>query len=125
MSHSVAAEISGPLYVRADSFTVDMDVEVYVEPALCAVEAVVEEDHRYVKSVRFDMDDCTDKQSSRPGKHGKEFIPGPSYSRKCVAARVAARQRAIDLASVVDEYNGSFGRRWRVVAGVLYDDRRV
>ena len=63
--------------------------------------------------------------SSLPAKHGKAFNLGPAYSRKCVAARVAARQRAIDLASVVDGFEGNFGRLLRTDVTILNDDRRV
>ena len=105
MSQCVAAEISGPQYFKADSCLADIGGDVDAEPALCAVVTVEEEDELGVKSVRFGMDDGIDKPSSRPGKHGNKFIPGPAHSRQCVAARVAARQRAIDLAGVVDGFD--------------------
>ena len=96
-----------------------------VEPALCVAVTADEEHEKCVKSVRFDMAECADNTSSRPGQHGKEFAPGPAYSRKCEAARVAARQRAIDLVGVVDLFEENFGRLLRTDASILTDDRRV
>ena len=125
MSQRVAANISGPRYFRADVLMTDTEDAVDVEPALCAVVTAAEEDEKCIMSVKFEMDDCTDNPSSRPGKHGKEFVPGPAYSRKCVAARVAARQRAIDLVGVVDGFEGNFGRLWRTDLRILNDDRCV
>ncbi|MFM7977829.1 MAG: hypothetical protein ACKPKO_00810 [Candidatus Fonsibacter sp.] len=37
---------------------------------------------------------------------------------------VSARQRALDLAEVVDFYEGNVNRRWRTEAHTLNDDRR-
>ena len=42
-----------------------------------------------------------------------------------MAARVAARQKAIDLANVVDGFDGNFGRLLRTDVRILKDDRRV
>ena len=99
--------------------------EVEAEPALCAAEVCIAEDTRDGKEVRFDVEECINTRSSLPEKHGDAFIPGPAYFRKCVAARVAARQRAIDLACVVDGFEGNFGRLLRTDVTALNDDRRV
>ena len=99
--------------------------EVEAEPALCAAEVFIAEDTRDGKEVRFDVEECINTRSSLPEKHGDAFIPGPAYLRKCVAARVAARQRAIDLACVVDGFEGNFGRLLRTDVTALNDDRRV
>jgi hypothetical protein len=72
---------------------------VEVSLALCAADVFIAEDTRNEKGVRFDVEECVGTQSSLPKRAGEAFIPGPAYSRKCFAARVAARQRAIDLAS--------------------------
>ena len=54
-----------------------------------------------------------------------KFNPGPACSRKSVAARAAARQRATDLANVVDGHDGNFDRRWRIDSNLLNGDRRA
>ena len=120
MSQPVASAIvSGPKYFDERMFS---SYEVGDEPALCAVEAspalcaadvFIAEDTRNEKGVRLDVEECVGTQSSLPKRYGEAFIPGPAYLRKCFAARVAARQRAIDLACVVDGFEGIFGRLLR------------
>ena len=45
--------------------------------------------------------------------------------RRCTAARVAARPRAIDLATVVDRSDVNVDRGWRTDATMMNGDRRV
>ena len=99
--------------------------DVEAEPALCAAEIPGTRDESLVKGVRFDVGELDSLHSSLPAKHGKAFDPGPAYLRKCVAARVAARQRAIDIAGVVDGFEGNFGRLLRTDVTILNDERRV
>jgi hypothetical protein len=96
-----------------------------VFPALCAADVSIAKVTRNQKGVRFDVEECVGTHSSLPKRDGEAFIPGPAYSRRCFAARVAARQRAIDLASVVDGFEGNFGRLWRTDVTALNGDRRV
>ena len=105
MSQRAVARSSRPRYFRADTLLTDMEGAVGAEPALGAVVIAEDEDGAYARSVRFDVDECIDSPTSRPGKHAEEFVPGPAYSRKCMAARVAARQRAIDLVGVLDGFD--------------------
>ena len=114
--------LSGPRCFTQETFTTN---EVEAEPALCAAEIPGAEDASCVKGVRFNVDERDNLHSSLPEKHGQAFNLGPAYSRKCVAARVAARQRAIDLASVVDGFEGNFGLLLRTDVTILNDDRRV
>ena len=123
MSQPVAsALLSGEKDFKQVIFTTN---EVEAEPALCAAEIPGAEDASCVRGVRFNVDEHENLHSFFLQKHGKAFNPGPVYSRKCAAARVAARQRAIDLASVVDGFEGNFGRLLRTDGTILNDDRRV
>ena len=56
---------------------------------------------------------------------GKPVELGPAYFRRCIAARVAARQKALDLAGVVDSFEGNRNRKWRGDGSILNDDRRI
>ena len=96
---AATALLSGPRYFTQDAL---MFNDVEVEPALCAAEIPGMRDESLVKGVRFDVGAHERPHSSLPAKQGEAFNLGPAYLRKCVAARAAARQRAIDLASVVD-----------------------
>ena len=99
----VAAAISGPHYFRADSFPADMDGEIDVEPALCAVENRDDDsdDLWEIRSVRFDAVDSLGREDRRLGRTGTPFVPTLAYKRRSSAASVAARHISIDLASVV------------------------
>ena len=118
---AAAALLSGPRYFMQETCSIS---KMEAEPALCAAEIPGVEDANCVKEgVRFNVDECDNLHSSLPEKkHGEAFNPGPAYSRKCVAARAAARQRAIDLASVVDGFEGNFGRLLRTDVAILNDD---
>lgn len=48
----------------------------------------------------------------------------PAHSRRCIVELKAARQKALDQASVVDIVGGSLNRRWRTEANMLSFDRR-
>ena len=77
-----------------------------------------------IQVVSFDPDCFIGKESRRPGRYGKPIQHGLEYYRRCVAARVAARQGALDLAMVVCSYEESLGRRWGSDSCILNDDRR-
>ena len=109
----------------ADRFLAGTDCEMDADPAVCAVEISDPDDPWNMKSDTFDLDDCAGKQSVGRGRSGQELRPGSAYWHKCAAARVAARQRAVDRANVVDGYHGHVDRRWRVGSNRLNDDRRV
>ncbi len=52
-------------------------------------------------------------------------MPNVVYFRRCIAAWAVARQRAIDLASAVDCFEGNLMRWWRTDVSMLNDDRRI
>ena len=83
-----------------------------------------DDDIWYMKVVRFDEDDCTGRESHRPGRMGEPCVPSPVYNCICLSATVSARQRALDLGKVVDLLEGNLNRRWRTEATMLSDDRR-
>ena len=57
----------------------------------------------FIKSVRFDIDDCTGKTDTwRLGRTRGKFISSAAYTHRCAAARMAARQQSSDLATVVN-----------------------
>ena len=77
------------------------------DPALCAVEIGDPDDLSNFNSARFDLDDCAGKGSGSIGRSGHKVIPGLAYWRRCLVARIAARQRAMFLANAVDGYVGT------------------
>ena len=67
--------------------------------------------------VRFDTDEVNRRECRRVGST-------PAHKRRCIAALAKARQMVVDLASVVDYYEGNLNRRWRTDANMLNDDRQ-
>ena len=91
--------------------------------AMCTV--TVPDDVWQVKSVRCDVDDCVGKDSCRPGRTGGKIRASLADWRRCTAARVAARQKAVDSATVVDSYDGIAVRRWRADSTMVTGDCRA
>ena len=63
-------------------------------------------------------------QADVPGERVSRLHLPLSHKRRCMVAIVKARQVAIDLATVVDYYEGNINHRWRTVTNMLNDDRR-
>ena len=126
MSSDTATRVSGPRFFTAELSTPGEDCEYEIHPAMCAV--VIDEDSRSrkVKKVHFELVEDQEKPSwILPQRNGKPFRLEPVYFHRCAAARVAARQKAIDLACVVDGFPGNACRQWRTDTTALRDDRRI
>ena len=100
----VRRRVSGPRYVSECSFGGAEYHEPEIADAMCLIERQPANDDMMEKTVRFDLDDFIGKECARPGQGGKPVEIGPAYFRRCVAARVVARQKALDLAGVVDSF---------------------
>ena len=112
---------------EADIATTICPVAIEVVPAMCAVTTDDGDVERETKAVRFDLPDDHEEKPTWRGCRSSApcVVPGPAYFTRCIAARVSARQMAIDLANVVDNFEGNANRRWLTDASALFDDRRV
>ena len=77
-----------------------------------------------MKSVRFDTDVGLGREDRIFGRPGSAFITNLAHLRRSIVSAAAARQKAIDLAFVIDYYDCNFDRRWKTVANMLNDDCR-
>ena len=125
VSPDTATRVTGPRYFTAEFFTPGEDCEYDTHPAMCAVEINADSNSRRTKPVHFELVEHQEKPSWRLPRTGKPFLLEPAYFHRCVAARAAARQKAIDLAGVVDSLHGNACRQWRTDTTALRDDRRT
>ena len=97
-----------------DGYTGDYDnYKVETLPALCVTEELEDQevDIWCIKAIRFDTDEVNGRESKRAWRAGQLFIPTLAHKRRCIATLAKARQMAIDLAPVVDYYEGNTNRR--------------
>ena len=125
VSHGTRRELSGPRYFSKYSFGESEDHEPEIALAMCVVEPDPMSNDVMDKTVRFDPDDFIGKECTRPSQGGKPAEIGPAYYRRCVAARVAARQKALDLAGAVESFKGNHDRKLINYGSILNDDRRT
>ena len=138
VSRDTGPKISGPHYFMPDFGVPDRDgeadiatticpVAIEVVPAMCAAMTDDGDVERETKAVRFDLPDDHEEKPTWRGCRSSApcVVPGPAYSSRCIAARISARQTAIDLANVVDNFECNANRQWKTDAGALFDDRRV
>ena len=52
----------------------------------------------YIKSVRFDIDDCLGREDRRPGRLGAAFILNLAHARRFIVSAVTASQKTLDWA---------------------------
>ena len=115
-------KVSGARHFHADTFTTGDDCELDVAPAMrpIAIEVILAmcvvtindgNDNWTTRSVRFDLVGQQEEPSWKPRSFRERFLPDLAYFHRRVAARVAARQKAIDLAVVVDSFDGNASLR--------------